>query len=282
MFGQSKEKTLIRTKTGELYQPARVYYEVSNQKTVLGMFKKLRCIEWEPSMNAWRWLYEQEAKKLKFEISWNRVPKEDRPLVLGDFYFRGEQELILEVRSFVRVTHAILFFDKHINRRVARVTKIRILNRLLDASNPRDSQHLHPPFDHFFDRDDIEIPDSEATVQKMEALARESEDPETGLQALHAYIEEKAKKPVPEIEEIPVHFYDDGIMPLEMALMMRNMEAVGHWQGNKNLNQYDLMMQLLQGLQNDLTVQEQLKEAIPETLEAEVEPVVDQEDAGEG
>jgi hypothetical protein len=248
MFGDldtPKQKALVTTLTGEPYQPARLYYEVSNQKTVIGAFKKLRCMQWEPRLEGWRWLYDGEAKKLRFERSWNKIPKENRPIVIGDFFFRSATELILDVRSFKRLTTAIVFFDKHINRRVAQVTKVRVVNKFFDANNASDMEHIHPPFDYFFDRSDIKRPSPEALLEQMERAISDTEDPDSRIQTFDNFFKEQAK-PQAEIEEIPIHFYDDGIESLEFALLLRSGEAMEHWRGNKTFSQMDLMRQLMQ------------------------------------
>ncbi|MDJ0595478.1 MAG: hypothetical protein QNJ72_36750 [Pleurocapsa sp. MO_226.B13] len=121
-----EEKILISTYTGEPSQPVRIYYQVIKPKTVLGVFKKLRCVYFEQALNRWRWIYEHEAKKLRFELSYSKIPKEAKLIVLGDFFWRGEGELLLEVRSFDRAIKAIDFFEKRINPRAAQATKLRI------------------------------------------------------------------------------------------------------------------------------------------------------------
>ncbi|WP_013334792.1 hypothetical protein [Gloeothece verrucosa] len=66
-----KEQTKIVTHTGEDSQPARIYFQVFKHKTLLGVFKKLRCVRYElqnpDGRYGWRWFYDQEAKKLKFQ-----------------------------------------------------------------------------------------------------------------------------------------------------------------------------------------------------------------------
>lgn len=163
------ERRLISTLTGEAQQPVRIYYQVFNQKTVIGAFKKLQCVYFECQLNRWRWNYEHEAKKIRFEVSYNQLPKEHRPLVIGDFLFRGEQ-MLLDVRSFERAIKAIEFFDKRINRRAAQVTKIRIVNRLFDGNNQANQERLQPPYDRFFDRDDVAIPNPDEAKNVMNEI----------------------------------------------------------------------------------------------------------------
>lgn len=43
----TKLQSPLHTSTGELFQLVRVYYQIFNQGTVLGVFKKLRCIDFE-------------------------------------------------------------------------------------------------------------------------------------------------------------------------------------------------------------------------------------------
>ncbi len=65
-----EDKILLTNLTGEPYQIARVYYQIFNRKTVIGAFNKLRCIKFDPPGNRWVWLYEAEAKKLRFDNSY--------------------------------------------------------------------------------------------------------------------------------------------------------------------------------------------------------------------
>jgi hypothetical protein len=265
-------KALITTRTGEPYQPTRIYYQVSNPKTVIGAFKKLRCMQFEPRLNdAWRWLYDEETRKLKFEVSYNKIPKEYRPIVLGDFYFRENQEMILDVRSFDRAIKAIEFFDKRLNRRAAEVTKIRVVNKYFDGNAQLDQSYLQPPFDLFFDREDIAIPDPQELEQQLMQIKETVDDQESQIQAFNALMEEKSKEPLPEVEEIPVHFYEDGIGPLQMALTMRSIEAMQHWQGNTAFRQYDLIQQMAASLPNDFLLDDLEDEDLFDEADADID-----------
>jgi hypothetical protein len=266
MFAQPQKKVLIKTRTGEPYQPSRIYYQVFNQKTVIGAFRKLRCMEWEPTMNAWRWRYDQEARKLRFDVSWNQIPKEHRPLILADFYLRSDTEMLVDVRSFQRVIQVLQFFDKHINRRAAKATRLRIVNKYFNLNDQLGEEQLHPPFDYFFDREDIEIPDPEAFEQELLEQVPAEADEATRIQALTTFLEEKSKQPLPEIEEIPLHFYEDGIAPLEMTLTMRGVEAMEHWNGNRAFSQHDLIAQMVE-IFKDLPLDD-----LDEEVENPVEP----------
>ena len=243
-----EEKTLITTHTGEPNQPVRIYYQVVKPKTVLGVFNKLRCVYFEPVLKRWRWLYEHEAKKLRFERSYSKIPKEVKPIVMGDFYWRGDQELLLEVRSFDRALKAIEFFEKRINPRAAHATKLRVVNRFFAAEEPNYEQLLEPPYDHFFDGDEVDIPEPLKLLEE----AQEVSESQSAQEAQLKYLEAKFKEKTPEIEEIPLDFYREtglGWNGLEMALSLRRIEASQHFEGNESFSQYDLIEMMTDSLE---------------------------------
>ena len=217
-----EEKTLITTHTGEPSQPVRIYYQVIKPKTVLGVFKKLRCVYFEQPLKRWRWTYEHEAKKLRFERSYAKIPKEVKPIVMGEFFWRGDQELLLEVRSFDRAIKAIEFFEKRINSRAGQATKLRVVNRFFAAGEHNVEQLWEPE-----------------SVQ------------EDSPKAWFEYLEAKFKEKIPEIEEIPLDFYREsalGLSGLKMALTLRRIEASQHFAGNESFSQYDLIEQMTEKL----------------------------------
>ena len=256
----AKEKILITTHTGEPSQPVRIYFKVINPKTVIGVFKKLRCVYFEQALNRWRWTYEHEAKKLRFETSYSKIPKEAKPIVMGDFFWRGDQELLLEVRSFDRAIKAIEFFEKRINPRAAYTTKIRIVNRFFDADEPNIAQLLEAPYDNFFDENEIVIPDPSRFLKKIEEETSESELTSGEIhEAQLDYLETQFKEKSPEIEEIPFDFYREnelGLNGLEMALTLRRFEASQHFEGNESFSQYDLLEQMTESFMDIIESEE--------------------------
>ena len=145
--------------TGELYQPVRVFYQVAKKNAVLGRFKRLRCIDYDQSQNRWLWHYKEEAKDIKFTKSYREIPKKDRPVVLGYFTWKTEEE-----------------------------------------------------------------------KQK----------------ATFSYLEKQMKQTNPEVEELNIHFYEDGIEAIEFSLKMRILEATEHWKGNKNFSYFDIMERFIE------------------------------------
>jgi hypothetical protein len=244
-----EEKTLIATYTGEPSQPVRIYYQVVNPKTVLGVFKKLRCVYFEQALKRWRWLYDHEAKKLRFETSYSKIPKEAKPIVLGDFFWRGETELLLEVRSFDRAIEALKFFEKHINPRAAKATKLRVVNRFFAASRPNVAELLESPYDRYFDGDEVVIPKLIEELQETKEVQESREEGEEFQKGRLQELEEELKKKSPEIEEISLEFHRDDSpvwSGLQLALTLRRIEARAHFAGRKNFSRYDLIEEMAQ------------------------------------
>src|SRR5262249_54098452 len=127
-------KQLLMTMTGEMHQPVRLYYEVSDQAVVLKTFTKLRCLEEEQDNHRWVWLYHGEAKKLTFHTSYAAIPRQMRPIVLGAFRFTSPQDMTLDVRSCERATQAVVFFDRYLKQSTAQVPHAAIVNPFSPAS----------------------------------------------------------------------------------------------------------------------------------------------------
>lgn len=232
------------TITGEFYQPARIYYQVNQKNAVMGRFKRLRCMEFDPTDNRWMWLYKEEAKDIKFTTSYRDIPKEARPIILGSFTWHGDQELRLDVHSFERVIESIQFFDQKINRKLATVTKLKVVNKLFPATTTADELSTHHHL--FFEQRQAMGP--KTTIKELEEIASqyEGKEEEERHTAFLSYLEEQMKKTLPEVEELATHFYEDGLQSLLMPLKMKQLEAMEHWKGNKNFSQFDIIKKFIQ------------------------------------
>lgn len=206
----NKKKLLQMTVTGEVVQPIRLYYQIVDKKRLIDRFRQLRCMDLDRTNNRWVWLYSHESKMLKFKKSYQSIPKEMHPIVIGSFFLRTGDELLLDLRSFERAIEAIPFFDKYIGRAVARITYAAVVNRLFDAK-----EQFSPNLDVFFCSDDM-------TENDMD-------------------------KSVPEVEEFPLHFYEDGITSIELGLRMRQIMAFEHWKGNIGCTLFDVINRAISG-----------------------------------
>jgi hypothetical protein len=256
-----KKTTKIVTHTGEDSQPSRIYFQVFKQKTLDGIFKKLRCVRYEPQnidgRLGWRWFYDQEATKLKFQYSMSKIPKEARPVVLGDFFFSNEEIMYLDVRSFDRVIKAIDFFRKRINPRVAKVTKIQIVNRLFSADESNVMELLQAPYDHFFDEAQVV-----SNRKKFNNLLQEFEEKHLSQEESRERILDHLKEKSPLVEELLFDSAEEeSLGALQFSLTLRNLEAVQHFHGNEQFSQWDLLA----------TISETLLEKSDEFLSSEKE-----------
>lgn len=233
------EKSILATVTGEYFQPVRLHYRVSDQHGLLAAFKKLRCVDHDPSGGRWVWLYDFEARHLQFQRSYAEIPKDLRPIVIGSFFLRSAGELHLDLRSPERAVSAIPFFDRHVPRRAAKVTEAEVVNRLFSA----EDQRLTPA--SLFDSQESVARDPEAAVRSLVERAADIPDPQERLRIAAEQAESLAKRPLPEIERFPVHYYEDGIHGFSMALKLRQIVALQHWLGNPGYTLSDALQALL-------------------------------------
>ena len=241
-INQENNKKLLVTFTGEFYQPGRIYFKVFNKKSLLNIFQKLRCILFNPKNNEWIWLYDYEAQKLQFEKSYYQIPKEHRPIIIGYFRFRGDDLMILDVRSLTRLLYAVEFFGKRINPHIAKATHLRLVNKLF--SETENNQHLNQSFDLLFDQE-ISQPNHKEINNTIYNIFQEYPDEEEQIQALSNYIDTISNDILPEIEELLIDYYTDGIDQLNFCLQTRQIYALEHWKGNTEFSYANLITEIM-------------------------------------
>ena len=204
------EKLLQTTLTGEVVQPIRLYYQIVDKKRLIDSFKQLRCMDFDRVNNRWVWLYAHESTVLKFKKSYPSIPKEAHTIVIGSFFLRSGDELLLDLRSFDRAIEAVPFFDKYVGQTAARVTHAAVVNRLFDAK-----EQFPPNLDVFFYSGEM--------------------------------VERDTDKRAPEVEKFPVHFYEDGIGSLKTTLRIIQIMAFQHWKGNTDYTLLDVIKTTISG-----------------------------------
>ena len=126
--------SVLRTVTGEPYQPCRVYYGVDDRAHLIEILEQLQCFCVLERTEHWHWIFDFEARRLRFERIYRKIDRNDRPVILGELKLQNGTELDLTVYSFDRLLQGILFLDKHIPRTVAQVKRMRLVNRFFDHS----------------------------------------------------------------------------------------------------------------------------------------------------
>src|SRR3954469_15214052 len=219
-------QSLLATMTGEHFQPVRLHYQVLNRPGLLRAFERLRCLGYDPTRKRWVWLYAHEAKRLRFQRSYAQFPKELHPIVIGAFFLRTRETLLLDLRSCERAILAIPFFDTHLPRRLVELEDAEVVNRLFPATKT----DLTP--DALFDRQIGTGIDPDALVQRLAEKTAGARNPEERIQIALENLQSRAKEPLPEIERIPVHYAEDGIDGFTLALRLRQIVAMQHWMGH--------------------------------------------------
>ncbi len=240
-IGVAQDRAFLVTITGEPYQPTRLHFQLFHKEKVADTFAKLRCMDYDKSKQRWVWLYSKEAKKLRFANSYSSIPWRKRPIVLGSFFSRSNDDMFLNLNSFDRAIKAVEFFDKHLDRSVAQVTDIEIVNRFFDNPFPGDV----PGHEHFFDKKPVLKRDSEAFLKEVMAKALAIDDPKERATFGMSWLEEMSKEPLPEVERFPTLYYEEGIGGLELSLKVRHIIAYQHWLGNADYSFHDLMRKIM-------------------------------------
>src|SRR5690349_4686084 len=213
------EKQSIQTLTGEIFQPIRLYYRLHNKSAVQVAFNKLRCMDFDTPGQRRVWVYDDEAKKLQFDKPWSSIPPERRPIVLGSFYTRVDEEMYLDVGSIERALAAITFFDRHIKRASAELTYVAVYNRL-PASQ---AEHPGSCFDALFASVDTGVIERKID----ERMGKVADLVESGR------IEDITNDRSFElVEAFPANFYNEGLEHLRTTLMMRQTVALKRWNGH--------------------------------------------------
>ncbi len=224
------------TTTGEILQLIRLHYEVEDIDKLRAIFASLRCLEYDASQTRWVWLYTEEAKTLSFKDR-----RAANNVVLGEFVFKGERDVVLNLRSFARATNALVFFDHHIPQTVARVTAMTVSNRLLSTAEAASLRSL----DQYFDHAEVVVKDPAALLRTLEDMASSIPDVHERLAVVAQYMEDKAKQPVPAMERFPLDYYEEGIQAVEALLAPHQVLAMHHWQGHTEYTRHDLVRDML-------------------------------------
>ena len=224
------------TTTGELLQLIRLHYEVSDVEQLRTIFASLRCLEYDASQTRWVWLYTEEARTLAFKDR-----RAANNVVLGEFVFKGQTDVVLNLRSFERATNALVFFDHHIPQTVAHVTTMTVSNRLLSTAEAASLGSL----DQYFDHAEVVVTDPASLLHDVEELVARTPNLQERFARLDQYLTDRAQAPVSALERLPVHYYEDGIRAVEALLSLRQVRAMHHWQGNTSYTYQDMIREML-------------------------------------
>jgi len=242
IFSKKSEKPVpMITFTGEIVQPVRLHYKIQNPAAILKSFDKLQCVKTVELGRCFQWYYEAESKNGAFKTTGNNNPK--APIVLATIFLNAkEKHLSIRTLCKERALYALEFFDKHIRRQDMKVTEMDAYNFIFTDSP--ENVNTMKNLDLLFPEKDIRIHDPSVFENFMASLIASGI---TGAAALHAtqyFLEEEGRKPLPPIERLPIHFYEDGIPLVKMGLMLRSIVAFEHLNGNTAFRAHDAIERL--------------------------------------
>lgn len=228
-----RSKRLLVTMTGEPVQPVRLYYQIPNQKHVLGRLSALESVDHIPERHQLEWLYCSETRVLKFgPRSYDEVPKKVQPIVLGRIRFPGKHTMRIDVRSHPRAVEVARFFSPVLSPKVV-ATHARVLNRLSDESlGPLDK--IDSELDH-----DVKVINPDDAERELKRDLEGVRTPEELEHRMAELLERKRNsgEDVPLVEHFPLAPEEETpeFRDLENALVLRFIRAWEHRRGNTRL-----------------------------------------------
>jgi hypothetical protein len=218
----------LKTKTGEPYQPCRVNYDIYDHLQLESILEQLQCMVPGNTPGQWQWLLDYEARRLRFQRIYRKIPYAQRPVVLGNLQ-RQADRFWLTLYSFDRLLQGILFFDKHIPRTVAKATHMQLVNYFSDENDiPKLPDHRK--IDRWFEQVDVQPDRSQEVLSNLETIIEKTPNLEERQALVTAYLEKIASVPRPDVEQLPINFYEDGEVSLQVVLNTRRAEAEAQWQ----------------------------------------------------
>ena len=248
-LGKREREPMAVTMTGEAYQPARLYYQIGQKEALLGRLNGLRCIDYDAISERWVWLYKGEAKNIKLGQSAGEIPQEYGPIIFGYLKVKRERELLVDVSSLPRVIEAIMFFDQKINHRLAKLEKVRIVNKLCTEKEKRAGMARHPT-QYFEETEAVNVQEKIEELEKRAEEEREEGEKERREEAV-SELEKELRQKLPLVEELKTDVDEEGIERLQMLLEMREVEAREHWQGNQNFSRWEIWQEMLEEMEED-------------------------------
>jgi hypothetical protein len=232
-ISDADRQKLAGTFTGEIFQPMRLHYDVSDPEDFAARLFRLDCIDYDSQRKRWVWLYFGEARTLDFAHGID----EDTPVILGEFIAKGDNKTVLNVRSFERGQQAVEFFDRYISRKTAKLTHVTICNKLFRIDEVSSIASL----DHYFEQTETLVRHPERITQELLDLTFGIDNQQERSEIISQFLKKLNNEPIPELEKFPVHFYEEGIDQLKMQLNISKNVAYQHWQGNINYTTMDVI-----------------------------------------
>jgi hypothetical protein len=236
------DRRLLMTMTNEPVQPVRLYYSIPDRDSVSGGLRTLECLAEAPHEQCWQWLFQAEAASLRFGGSYEDVPKERRPIILGRIRFPTTRSMVLQTNSIARAIGAAKFFAPHLGSECTAI-RCRLVNRLFAAEEGR-LEDLVKVLDQNVTV--IDPREAEAAFGREFKNVRTKEDAErVAAESLERRL--KSKEDVPLVEDFPLAPEEEtpDFRHLTFTLQLRLIRAMEHWRGNIDVTLAALIMRVV-------------------------------------
>ena len=224
--------------TGEIFQPVRLYYRVAKSSQIVDRFLHLACMQFHPTYERWVWLLTGEATALPFQ---HPTPSmNDAPVALGAWRVM-KRMMVLDVFSCERALQAIPFFETYLPRKSAKLSHIGVINRLFA---PDEFTEFH--FDTSF-RNDLQFHDQSFwMLAKILWISLRTRNVHKRLALLEKSFHKQMHQSFPEVEYLPIRYYQEGVAALQYQLTVRQNVAIHQWNGETEYSSHDYIEEVVQ------------------------------------
>ncbi len=226
-----QQRGLLATMTNEPFQPVRLYYAISSDSEAVSKLSTLDCVVEAPHEACLQWLYHGETASLQFSAgSYDKIPKEKRPIVLGRIRFPNTHSMSLETNSIERAIHGAKFFSQKLGPRTTAI-RCRVVNRCF-AADEGSQEKLLAVLDQNVTV--IDPRETEAALERALKNVKPGRDADRAFDEFFKQRVESRKDDVPMVEDFPLAPEEEtpDFMHLTYALHFRLVRAVEHWNGN--------------------------------------------------
>jgi hypothetical protein len=208
---------ILYTATGEPFMPVRLYFKFLKRKSLVNALNRLRCLEWDDD-NHFFISYWEETRGFPLSSAYDDVPEDIFPVLLAKGHIRND-DVHIDLRSFLRATEMVRFLYKHIGPKFLYITHMATYNRYFDTSKDTLPNVANLNFDDLF---------SDDKIQEREPHTQEE-------------LEEVMNRPIPVIEKLSVRGTKEGLAAMDMKLMINLMCAQEYADGNTDCTLMEIL-----------------------------------------
>ena len=261
IFKSYNKEKLVKTSTGELFIPIRLYYRIHNKTLLIKAINKLKCAQFaEWDKNYFIISYYKEAKKLDLDVFYQDVPPDVYLVNLADCHIKNNFTLCIDLKSFRRGIEMIDFLSKHIRpSNIIEITGFAHENNVTVCKNEEELQTQFDLdygllFDHLTDHTEEKLTKYMENA-KLEWLlgaddTRTRESQHHAMDNIFSDLHEQEKYNYPAAEKINIQYQRSDHQDLLDMLIFRSgikqKVAIKRYEGYKNYTSFDAINDFLE------------------------------------